>query len=63
VVDNGPVSVEPVDDPELVEYAQVVDEFSIHDAMIVACHRAHETDAIVTTDGVITDAGYETIWE
>lgn len=63
LVGNGPVSVAPVDDEELVEYAQVVDEFSVHDAMIVATHRAQRTDAIITTDGVIGDAGFRTIWD
>jgi predicted nucleic acid-binding protein len=62
LVGNGPISVTPVNDAELVEYAQLVDEFSIHDGLIVASHRAQETDAILTTDGVIRDAGYETIW-
>lgn len=63
LVETGPVSVAPVDDAVLVEYAQVVDEFSIHDGLIVASHRAHGTDAIVTTDGVIDEADYETVWE
>lgn len=62
LVGNGPVSVTPVNDEELVEYAQLADEFSIHDGLIVASHRAQETDAILTTDGVIRDAGYETVW-
>lgn len=63
LVGNGPVSLAPIDDPELVEYAQLVDEFSIHDGLIVASHRAQNTDAILTTDGAIRDAGYETVWE
>lgn len=63
LVEEGPVSVAPVDDAALVEYATVVDDFSIHDGLIVASHRAHETAAIVTSDGVIGDAGYETVWE
>jgi len=63
LVSNGPVSVAPVGDAEMSEYAQVVGEFSIHDAMIVASHRAQETDAILTSDGVITGAGYDTLWE
>jgi hypothetical protein len=62
LVGNGPVSVAPIDDAELVEYAQLVTEFSIHDGLIVASHRAQETDAILTTDGVIRDAGYEIVW-
>ena len=63
LVGDGPIAVTPVNDAELVEYAQVVDEFSIHDALIVSSHRAQDTDAILTTDGVIRDAGYETIWD
>jgi len=63
LVENGPVSVAPVDDAELVEYTQLVDELSIHDGLIVASHRAQDTDAILTTDGAIRDAGYETVWE
>ena len=63
LVGNGPVSVAPVDEPELATYAQLLDEFSIHDGLIVASHHARETDAILTTDGVIRDAGYDTIWE
>jgi predicted nucleic acid-binding protein len=63
LVGNGPAAVAPVDDAELVEYAQVADEFSIHDALIVSSHRAQNTDGILTTDGVIDDAGYETIWD
>lgn len=62
LIGNGPVSVAPVDDAELVEYAQVIEAFTIHDAIVVASHRARDTEAILTTDGVIDDAGYETIW-
>jgi hypothetical protein len=63
LVGNGPISVAPVGDAELAAYAQLLDEFSIHDGLIVASHRAEETDAILTTDGVVGDAGYKTIWE
>ena len=62
LLDTGPVTVS-ADDDELVEFATVVDEFSIHDAMVVASHRAAETEGIVTSDGVIGDAGYETVWK
>lgn len=62
LVGNGPISVASVDDAELAKYAQIVDELSIHNALIVASHRVQETDAIITSDGVIADAGYETIW-
>ncbi|WP_049996278.1 hypothetical protein [Halococcus sediminicola] len=63
LVGNGPIAVAPINDAELVEYAQVVDELSIHDALMVSSHRAQDTDAIITTDGVIHDAGYETVWD
>lgn len=63
LVGNGPISLAPVGDAELAEYAGVIDEFSIHDAFVVASHRARDTDAILTSDGVIDTAGYETVWE
>lgn len=62
LVDNGPVSVAPVEATVLGEYTRLVEAFSIHNGLIVASHRAQGTDAIVTTDGVIADAGYETVW-
>jgi len=62
LVGNGPITVASVDDAELTEYARIVDELSIHDALIVASHSVRETDAIITSDGVIADAGYETVW-
>lgn len=62
LVGNGPISVAPVGDAELTAYATLVGEFSIHDGLIIASHRAQETDAIITTDGIINDAGYETLW-
>jgi predicted nucleic acid-binding protein len=62
LVGNGPVSVAPVADEELAEYARIVDEFTIHDALIVASHQVRETDAIITTDGTVRDAGFETVW-
>jgi len=62
LIDNGPISIVSVHDGELAEYAQIVGELSIHDALLVASHRARETDAIITSDGVIA-AGYETVWD
>lgn len=62
LVGNGPISTTPIDDGALLEYTNLVDEFSIHDGLIVASHRAQDTDAIITTDGLINDAGYATLW-
>lgn len=63
LVATGPVSIAPVEDEAIGEYARIVDRFSIHDGLVVASHRARETDAIVTTDGVVREAGYDTLWE
>jgi hypothetical protein len=63
LVGEGPVSLAPVDDDELVEFATVVDEFSIHDGMIVASHRVQETDAIITSDKEIRGSDIETVWD
>ncbi|PSP76158.1 hypothetical protein BRC81_13460 [Halobacteriales archaeon QS_1_68_20] len=60
---DGPVSVAPVGEAELAEYAHLVEEFSIHDTFVVASHVAQETEAIVTTEGVLGDAGFETVWK
>jgi hypothetical protein len=63
LVGNGPVSVAPVDDAEMVEYARIVDEFGIHDGVIVASHRVQDTDAITTSDGAIRDSEVATVWD
>jgi predicted nucleic acid-binding protein len=60
---NGPISPAPVGEAELAEYTQVVDEFTIHDGLVVASHNANETDAVITSDRAIEDAGVTTIWE
>ncbi|WP_435197063.1 hypothetical protein [Natronomonas sp. EA1] len=60
---NGPVSVAPVGERELAEYVRVVDAFNIHDGLIVASHNANETEAVITSDSAIEDAGVATIWE
>lgn len=63
LLSNGPVSVAPVGEEELAEYARVVEEFTIHDGLIVASHHANETEAVITSDSAIRDAGITTIWE
>jgi hypothetical protein len=63
LVGEGPVSLAPIDDAELVEYAKVVDEFSVHDGMIVASYRARETDAVITSDKEIRGSEIETVWD
>ena len=63
LVGNGPVSVAPVADEELIRYVRVVDAFNIYDALIVASRQAQGTDAIIATDGVIQETGFETVWK
>ena len=63
LVENGPISVAPVGDAELTEHAQVIDGFSVHDALIVASHRARDTEAVGTSNGVTRDAGDEVVRE
>lgn len=59
---NGPVSLAPVAETELAEFAKVVHAFSIHDALVITSHRARGTDAVITSDVVIQGAGVATIW-
>ena len=59
---NGPVSLVPIGEADLAEYADLLSEFSIHDALVVASHRARGTDAVVTSDRVISDVGVPTVW-
>lgn len=60
---NGPVSVSPVSEQELAEYVDVIDDFNIHDGLIVASHYARGTEAVITSDRVIRDHGVPTIWD
>lgn len=62
LVANGPVSVSAIGEEELVAFAEVVEEFSLHDALVVASHQVDGTEAVITSDGVIAEAGCETIW-
>ena len=61
LVSNGPIAVADMGDEEVAEYTQVVDEFSIHDGLVVASHRVAGTEAVITTDDVIDEAGVDTV--
>ena len=63
LVSNGPIAVADMGDEEIAEYTQVVDEFSIHDDLVVASHRVAGTEAVITIDGVIDEAGVDTAWK
>jgi len=62
LLSNGPVSSAPLAEAELAEYVRVVEEFNIHDGLIVASHYARGTDAVISSDTAIQDAGVATIW-
>jgi hypothetical protein len=62
LVDNGPVSLAPVGNEEFREFTRLVESFSTHDGLVVTSHRGHRTDAVITTDGVLRDAGIATAW-
>ena len=63
LVSNGPIAVADMGDEEIAEYTQVVNEFSIHDGLVVASHHVAGTEAVITTDGVIDEAGVDTVWK
>ena len=63
LVSNGPIAVADVGDEEIAEYTQVINECSIHDGLVVASHRVAGTEAVITTDGVINEAGVDTVWK
>ena len=62
LVSNGSIAVADMGDEEIAECTQVVNEFSIHDGLVVASHRVADTEAVITTDGVIDKAGVDTVW-
>lgn len=47
---NGPVNVASLDATTMTELLDLVEEQSLHDAMLIANHRARGTDAIITRD-------------
>ena len=63
LVSNGPIAVADMGDEEIAEYTQVINEFSIHDGLVVASHRVAGTEAVITTDGVIDEFGVDTVWK
>lgn len=60
---NGPIALTPIDEVALAEFARIVGQFSLHDGLVVASHRANGTAAVITSDGVIREADIETVWE
>jgi predicted nucleic acid-binding protein len=60
LVTSGPVDVATIGEHELAVFASEIDRYSMHDALLVATHRVHGTDAIVTKDREL--CGESTVW-
>jgi hypothetical protein len=63
LVVDGPISIAPFAGPEMAEYAVIADDYGIHDAVVVASHHTQDTEAVITTDGVIRDSDVRTVWD
>lgn len=63
LLDSGPVQLASAENGEMADFVHLIDDFGIHDAFVVASHRANETDAVITADGEIRDADVPTVWE
>lgn len=63
LVTNGPLEIATIGEHELAVYASEVERYSMHDGLIVATHRVHGTDAIITKDSTFRDRGVETVWD
>jgi len=57
-----PVTVVGTDVEQLREMTRLPDSLTLHDAIVVASHRARGTKAVVTTDTEMDDAGVEVVW-
>lgn len=60
---ESPIELVRTDYDELWQFATRMDEFSIHDALIVASHERHNTEAILTKDGTLADSDVPIVWE
>lgn len=60
LVNDGPVQVAPTDEQDLAVYGNLIDDHTLHDALIIANHRVRGTEALVTKDDGF--AGENTIW-
>lgn len=63
LVTTGPLTVVEFGYADVPAFVDELESFTLHDAMVVASHRTRDTDAVLTSDGVLRDAGVPTIWE
>lgn len=59
---DGPVDVASLGEHELAVYAGLADVRSMHDGLLLAVHRVHGTDAIISKDETFRTADVETVW-
>lgn len=60
---ESPIELVQTEYDELRRVATRMNEFSIHDALIVASHESRNTEAILTKDGTLADSDAPIVWE
>ncbi len=60
ITTDSPVTLTTLEDDDLLVFASLIDHHTLHDALLVANHRARDTEAIITSDQVF--AGEATVW-
>jgi len=60
LVTNGPVGVATIGETELTVFTSLLDLYSMDDALLVAAHRAQNSEAIISKDSEF--AGETTVW-
>jgi len=60
LVHEGPIQIAPTDEQDLAVYGSLIDQYTLHDALIIANHRVRGTEAIITNDEEFV--GETTVW-
>lgn len=63
ITDESPIRIRGEDPTTLPTVVSLIGDLTIHDAMIVASHRAHGTEGVITTDTEIDALGVPVIWD
>jgi predicted nucleic acid-binding protein len=61
LVYDGPVQIAPTDEQDLAVFGGLIDQHTLHDALLIANHRVRGTEALVTTDEEFE--GEKTVWK
>lgn len=62
LVTTGPLSVVEFGTADVSAFIDLTGDLTLHDAMIVASHRTQETDALITSDGEMSNLGIDIVW-